>query len=115
MVPKTLTRGILYEDEQPHPLTGDEARLETTRVAGKELAARVGWLPGASSDTFSLRCRKLAAAFEVIFEGVDDAFEKSPTSEDLLWLRDNAQQLSSELRAAADDLVPLTRIPHVST
>jgi cyclic beta-1,2-glucan glucanotransferase len=115
MVPKTLTRGILYEDEQPHPLTSDEAKLETTRVAGKELAARVGWLPGASSDTFSLRCRKLAAAFKVIFEGVDDAFERSPTSEDLLWLRDNAQQLSSELRAAADDLVPLTHIPHVST
>ena len=117
MVPKTLTRGILYEDEQPHPLTSDEAKLEHLRVAeaGKELAARVGWLPGASSDTFSLRCRKLGAAFEVIFEGVDDAFEKSPTSEDLLWLRDNAQQLSSELRAAADDLVPLTHIPHVST
>src|SRR5579864_5806226 len=117
MVPKTLTRGILYEDEQPHPLTSDEAKLEHLRVAeaGRELAARVGWLPGASSDTFSLRCRKLAAAFEIIFEGVDDAFEKSPTSEDLLWLRDNAQQLSSELRAAADDLVPLTHIPHVST
>jgi hypothetical protein len=115
MVPKTLTRGILYDDEPPHPLTSDEAKRETTRVAGKELAAGVGWLPGASSDTFSLRCRKLAAAFKVIFEGVDDAFEKSPTSEDLLWLRDNAQQLSSELRAVADDLVPLTHIPHVST
>jgi hypothetical protein len=115
MVPRAQTRSILDEDEQPHPLTSDEARLETMHVAGKELAARVGWLPGASSDAFSVRCRKLAAAFKAIFAGVDEAFEKAPSSEDLLWLRDNAQQLSSEIRAASDDLEPLTHVPHVST
>ena len=39
----------------------------------------------------------------------------APGSEDLLWLRDNAQQLSAEMRTAAtNDLAPLTRIPHVS-
>ena len=44
------------------------------RVAGKDLAARVGWLPGASTETFSTRCRKVGAGFKAIFEGVDEAF-----------------------------------------
>jgi cyclic beta-1,2-glucan synthetase len=115
MVPKTQTRSLIDEDEQPHSSTGDEAELRTMRVAGKDLAARVGWLPGAASDTFSIRCSKVAAAFKTIFAGVDAAFAKAPSSEDLLWLRDNAQQLSSEMRSVASDLGPLTRIPHVST
>ena len=115
MVPRTQTRSMIDEDEQSHCSTSDEAKLRTLRVAGIELAARVGWLPGASSDTFSVRCRKVAADLKTIFAGVDAAFAKAPSSEDLLWLRDNAQQLSSEMRAVANDLGPLTRIPHVST
>jgi hypothetical protein len=115
MVPKTHIRSVIEEDAQPHSSTSDKAKLRTMRVAGKELAAQVGWLPGASSDTFSVRCRKLAATLKELFAGVDAAFAKAPSSEDLLWLRDNAQQLSSEKRAVASDLGPLTRIPHVSS
>ncbi len=115
MVPNTQAHGIIGEEERQHPSTGNGAKVRTMRVAGTELATQVGWLPGASSDTFSVRCRKVAAAFRAIFVGVDTAFEKAPGSEDLLWLRDNAQQLSSEMRAVADELGPLNRIPHVST
>ena len=115
MVPKTQTRAMMVEDEQPHAATVDQAKLRTMRIAGAELAARVGWLPGASSDTFSVRCKKIAAHFKTIFAGVETAFAKAPNSEDLLWLRDNSQQLSSEMRATTNDLAPLTDIPHVST
>ena len=51
--------------------------------------------------------------FHAVFEGVDAAFAQAPGSEDLLWLRDNAQQLSSVARQVADELGPLTRLPHV--
>src|ERR1700730_3260702 len=115
MVPKTQTRSLIDEEEQPHSSAIDEAKLRTMRIAGKDLAARVGWLPGASTDTFSIRCRKVGAGFKVIFAGVDEAFAEAPNSEDLPWLRDNAQQLSSEMRAVTSDLAALTRIPHVST
>lgn len=115
MVPKTQTRSLIDEEEQPHSSAIDEAKLRTMRVAGKDLAARVGWLPGAASDTFSTRCRRVGTGFKVIFEGVDEAFAEAPNSEDLLWLRDNAQQLSSEMRSVTSDVGPLTRIPHVST
>ena len=115
MVPKTQSRSLIDEEEQPHSSAIDEAKLRTMRIAGKDLAARVGWLPGASTDTFSTRCRRVGAGFKAIFESVDDAFAENPNSEDLLWLRDNAQQLSSEMRAVTDDLGPLTHIPHVST
>jgi cyclic beta-1,2-glucan synthetase len=115
MVPKTLTRSVVDIDEQPHSSASDEATLRTMRVAGQELAAQLGWLPGASSETFAERCRKLAATFKALFAGVDAAFAKAPKSEDLLWLRDNAQQLSSEVRGVANELAPLTTIPHVST
>ena len=114
MVPKAQIRSILGEDEQLRSSNTDESTPGTMRIAGQELAAQAGWVPGASSDTFSLRCRKLAAAFKAIFVAVDAAFAKAPGSEDLLWLRDNAQQLSSEARGVATELVPLTHIPHVS-
>src|ERR1700680_5292246 len=104
MVPKTQTRSPIAEEEQPHSSAIDEVRLRTMRVAGKDLAARVGWLPGASTDTLSTRGRKAGAGFKAIFEGVDEAFAEAPTSEDLLWLWDNAQQLSSEMRSVTSDL-----------
>jgi hypothetical protein len=91
-----------------------EAELRTMREAAMQLAARLGWLPKiSSSDTFARRCRKLTAVFQDVFKGVDAAFAQAPSSEDLLWLRDNAQQLSSAARLVADDLVPLTHLPHV--
>ncbi len=115
MVPKAQIRSIIDIDEQPHSPSPDEATLRTMHIAGRELAAKLGWLPGASSDTFAQRCRKLAATFKSLFASVDQAFAKAPKSEDLLWLRDNAQQLSSEVRGVANELAPLTAIPHVST
>ena len=114
MVPNTQTRAIIDEEEQQQSSTGDEAYLRTMQFAGKDLAARLNWVPGASSETFAVRCRKVAATFKELFARVDAAFAKAPSSEDLLWLRDNAQQLSSVARAVATDLGPLTGIPHVS-
>src|ERR1017187_8008015 len=114
MVPNRQTHGIIGEEEQLHSSPGNGAKVRTMRVAALELAAQLGWLPGASSDAFSVRCRKVAADFNTLFQGVDAAFAKRPSSEDLLWLRDNAPQLSSTVREVATDLGPLTRIPHVS-
>src|SRR5260370_9969270 len=91
-----------------------EAELRTMRDAAMQLAARLGWLPKiSSSDTFARRYRKLTEVFQTVFKGVDAAFRQAPGSEDLLWLRDNAQQLSSAARPVADDLGPLTHLPHV--
>ena len=113
MVQHTQIRGIVGEEEQPAPMpVGVTPR--TMRVAALELAAQLSWLPGASSNTFSERCRKVAATFKGIFAGVDAAFAKAPDSEDLLWLRDNEQQLSSAASEVATDLGTLTHIPHVS-
>src|SRR5260370_5778800 len=91
-----------------------EAELRTMRDAAMQLAARLGWLPKiSSSDTFARRYRKLTEVFQTVFKGVDAAFRQAPGSEDLLWLRDNAQQLSSAARPVAGDLGPLTHLPHV--
>jgi hypothetical protein len=119
MVPIFQTESI-GEEERKHSHSGNggaelrEAELRTMRDAALQLAARLGWLPKiSSSDTFARRCRKLTAVFHAVFEGVDAAFAQAPGSEDLLWLRDNAQQLSSAARLVADELGPLTRLPHV--
>ncbi len=81
-----------------------------------ELAARLGWLPRIrSSDTFSRRCRKVRIAFDALFEAVGPAFAQAPATEDLLSLRDNAQQLSSAVQVLATELGPQTRLPHVCT
>src|SRR5487761_502741 len=66
MVPKALTRSVMIDEEQLHSCATGERKLGSLRIAGLELAARVGWLPGASSNTFSDRCRKLAATFKEI-------------------------------------------------
>jgi cyclic beta-1,2-glucan synthetase len=91
-----------------------QADLQTMREAAMRLAARLGWLPKvSSSDTFARRCRTLTAELRAVFEKVDAAFAQAPGSEDLLWLRDNAQPLSSAARLVAEELGPLTRLPHV--
>ena len=53
-------------------------------------------------------------SFKAIFADVDAAFAQAPNSEDLLWLRDNAQQLSSATRLVANELGPLPTLPVVS-
>ncbi len=118
MAPHTQADGIIGigEDEQRYFSIGNGAEARAMRVAAAELAANLIWLPGTtSSDTFAKRCEKLGAGFESIFKGVDAAFAQAPKSEDLLWLRDNAQQLSAATRQLATELGPLTNLPHVSS
>jgi len=120
MVPKTQIASIIAEEERRHSSAANGADVQVMRAPALELAARLGWLPGTpASDTFSTRCQKLAADFEFIFQRVDTAFAETPESpgssqwEDLLWLRDNAQQLSSSARSVRDELGSLSHIPHV--
>ena len=115
MVPKTQTLGVMGEEEQLHSSIDNGAQAREMHSAATGLAASLGWMPGTSSDTFSQRCQKLADTFAAIFKNVDAAFAKAPDSEDLLWLRDNAQLLSSATRGAAGELGPLTNLPHVNS
>jgi cyclic beta-1,2-glucan synthetase len=115
MVPKTQILSVIGEEEPQHASNGDGTAREI-RSSAMEFAASVRWLPGTpSSDVFRRRCQKVAATFDTIFQNVDAAFAKALDSEDLLWLRDNAQQLSSAMRGVASDLSPLTDLPHVTT
>jgi hypothetical protein len=119
MVPKTQTLGVMGEvtGEEEQALSSADAGAQARPInsAATELASRLGWIPGTSSDTFSQRCRTLAQTFDGIFKNVDTAFAKAPDSEDLLWLRDNAQLLRSGTRGAASELGPLTDLPHVAS
>src|ERR1700690_514590 len=118
MVPKTQIASIIAEEERRHSSAASGTDVEAMRAPALELAARRGWLPGTpTSDTFSRRCQKLAADFEAIFKRVASVFaqtpESSPQWESLLWLRDNAQQLSATARSVSDELGSLSQIPHV--
>ncbi len=121
MVRSVQTHSVIGEEEQPLSSLGDAAEARPLRSAAKEFAASLGWLPATrSSDTFSKRCQKLTEAFDTIFENVDAAFAKAseskgPNAEDLLWLRDNKQQLSSATRGVGTELGPLTHLPHVTS
>ncbi len=116
MAPDTQTDGIIGEEERQSFCVGDGAEVRTMRSAAAQLAARLEWLPGTrSSDTFSKRCQRLAAEFKFVFRGVEAAFAQAPDSEDLLWLRDNAQPLSSSARLVATELGPLSSLPLVSS
>jgi cyclic beta-1,2-glucan synthetase len=116
MVPKTQTARRIIDYEPRPSLASSEAGARMMRGAAAELAASLSWLPGSSSsDTFSKRCQNLAAAFKSVFAAVDAAFARNPGSEDLLWLRNNAQQLFSAARMVTSELGPLTTLPVVST
>ncbi len=83
------------------------------RSAATEFASRLGWLPGVrTSKTFSVRCRKLKAAFEPLFASAEAAGRLNPESDDLRWFRDNDQLIYSELKSVALELKPLERLPH---
>jgi hypothetical protein len=124
MVPKTQTDGVVGEgeDARQHSSLGntndsvnDRAEAGMTPNAAGELAASLDWLRGApSSEVFSKRCKNLTAQFQSVFERVDAAFASAPESEDLLWLRDNAQELSSAARMVGNELAPLDGLPLVS-
>jgi hypothetical protein len=115
MVPKSQTLGVVGEADQLHSSTDNGEEARRLRSAATALASSLVWMPGTSSDTFSRRCQKLSETFGAIFKNVDAAFANAPDSEDLLWLRDNAQQLRSATRGVANELGPLTDLPHVSS
>jgi cyclic beta-1,2-glucan synthetase len=111
---RSQNEGVVGEEIQS-PRVANDAEARIFRSAASELAANLTWLPGRpSSETLSLRCQKLIATFKSIFDHVEDAFAQAPTSEDLLWLRNNAHQLSSAARTTAAELGSLTGIPVVS-
>ena len=81
MVRSVPTHSAIGEEEQQLSSLDKVAEVRPLRSAATEFATSLGWLPGTpSSDTFSKRCQKLAAAFDAIFEGVDAAFAKAPDS-----------------------------------
>jgi cyclic beta-1,2-glucan synthetase len=101
-------------NEPGRSTASDGVKSQTMRSAAMQLAASLHWLPeGQSSKAFSKRCQDLIAAFKLLFQSVDAAFAKAPDSEDLLWLRDNAQQLSSAAHQLGTELGPLTALPNV--
>ena len=111
----TEFRSITGEEEQQPTRAANEAQSQTLRRAATELAAALSWLPGTSSaDAFAKRCSTLVTFFKAMSSEVEAAYSKMPGSEDLLWLRTNAQQLSSSARQVASDLEPLQNLPVVS-
>jgi cyclic beta-1,2-glucan synthetase len=130
MYPKSQAARRIVEDEPrisspSNPSPSDTSPRSASRSAGAEsramqaaaieLAANLTWLRGSpSSDMLSKRCQRLITAFRSVFSEVEEAFAQAPDSEDLLWLRNNAQQLSSSARATASDLGPLTTLPLVT-
>jgi cyclic beta-1,2-glucan synthetase len=101
--------------QQPAAESSDLASdLSALRSAAAEFASRLAWLPGIrASKTFSIRCRKLKAAFQPLLASVDAAARIHPESGDLRWFRDNDQLIYSELRNVATELKQLKRLPHV--
>ncbi len=114
MRPETQIESFLEEERRASGV-GPAAQHEALRRAATELAATLSWLPGASSsDALTKRCRALLAAFKNLFARVEPAFQKNSSSEDLLWLRNNSQQMMSASRQVANDLEPLRTLPMVS-
>ena len=113
MRPETIDSYI--EEERQAANVGSETERKTLRNAASQLAASLSWLPGASaSDILAKRCRALIASFKDIFDRIEPAFQRNIASEDLLWLRNNSQQLMSAARLVANDLEPLKNLPMVS-
>ncbi len=109
------TGDVIGEEERPSPDVTNKVKTRTIRNAGGELAAHLSWLPETpSGDMFAKRCEALSTALDSLFKKVETAFTKDPTSEDLLWLRDNSQQLSLAARVVKNDLGSKTNLPVVS-
>jgi cyclic beta-1,2-glucan synthetase len=108
---QSITRG----EGRQAPRIEEAAVHPALENAARELAATLSWLPGASpSEALARRCRELADSFKKISGQVESAYAKNSSSEDLLWLRTNAQQLSSAARQVMKDLAPLGTLPVVS-
>ena len=110
---RTQIESIAAEEDQTRVVSEVDARL--FRTAANGLAADLTWLPGRdSTETFAQRCKTVSETFETVFEDVEDAYAKYPSSEDLLWLRNNAIQLASAARTTSAELTSLGAIPVVS-
>jgi cyclic beta-1,2-glucan synthetase len=118
-------RGIVREEELRYqraasaalPQDREEKEMDQS---GQALAATLSWLPGApSSDIFAERCQALSSVLKSIQSRVANAFSKagsfrSAPDEGLLWLRDNAQELSAATSLLTSELGPLTELPMVA-
>src|ERR1700722_11214896 len=116
MVPKTQAARRIIDDEPRRPSPNNVVEMKAMRSAATDLALSLSWLRGTpSSDMLSVRCESLVAAFKSVFVKVESAFAQALESEDLLWLRNNAQQLASAARLILNELGPLTNLPIVSS
>jgi len=116
MRPDTQIDSMLQEEaRQRSSSVPSETEGERVRAAARELAADLSWLPGKpESETFAKRCQVLVVSFKRLSAGVEEAFSKARNSEDLLWLRNNIQQLSAAARGVTNELAPLTNIAIVT-
>ena len=111
---------VIGEDMHPVTAPADEAQAHATqtrtlRDPALELAATLSWLPQRpSSEAFSKRCRDLSETFKTLFDRIENAFARNPGSEDLLWLRTNAQQMAAAARMIASELGPRNTLPMVA-
>jgi len=105
MGPHTQTEGIVTEEERRFSSAPTTQEVVPVRNVAGEFAATLSWLPDRlSSEVFSERGEELLLKFKTLVDRIDGAFAAHPDSEDLLWLRTNAQQLSSAARAISADL-----------
>jgi cyclic beta-1,2-glucan synthetase len=112
---RTQIDGAIGEEERKPSSNVIENETRTLRAIAKELAGNLSWLPGRrSAEAFSLRCESLSEKFKALFDRVEDAFAKDPGSEDLLWLRNNAHQMTTAARTTANELSSLSAVPVVS-
>lgn len=115
MGPNRQTGGVIGEEERIPVVAIDHTEDHALQGAARELAARLSWLPDRpSGEMLSERCKDLSDAFDSLFKQVDAAYEKERSSEDLLWLRDNSQQLSLAARQLGAELGAQGTLPVVS-
>ncbi len=114
MGPHTQIEGIVGEEERKFSIAASIEEVVPARNAGAEFATTLSWLPERkSAEAFHARGEKLLSRLKKLVGGIDAAFAESPDSEDLLWLRTNAQQLASAARALVGEFGTLT-LPVVS-
>ena len=115
MRPETQIDALFGEESRASSRAGNEAEVVAVRTAARELAASLSWLPGKPhSDTLAQRCRALVSNFKSLSARIEEAFAKTRDSEDLLWLRNNAQQLLAAARGVTNELGPLTHLAVVA-
>jgi hypothetical protein len=115
MGPHIETGDAISEEERHVDTPVPESEIRSFRTPARELAARLSWLPDRpSGEMFSQRCEALSTSFEKLFKQVNPAYEKDKSSEDLLWLRDNSQQLSLAARQLAGELGAQNTLPVAS-